>query len=117
MEEKRKHLRLNAYVDVVWERIANPAQQAIFKDDKTKNISEGGICLNINEKVQMGEFLDVVILLPNQKTIRSKSRVQWVRESEVVTKRYDVGLEFLNISSQDQEELKAFVVSSFSSNE
>jgi len=112
MEEKRKHLRLNAYVDVVWEKIANPIQQAPFKDDKTRNISEGGICLNINERVQVGELLDLVIILPNQKTIRSKSRVQWIRESEVVTKRFDVGLEFLNISTQDREELKAFVVSS-----
>lgn len=112
MEEKRKHMRLNAYVDVVWEKIANPVQQVSFKEDKTKNISEGGICLNINERVEIGELLDLVILLPSQKTIRSRSRVQWVRESEVVTKRFDVGVEFLNVSDQDQEELKAFIVSS-----
>jgi c-di-GMP-binding flagellar brake protein YcgR len=108
-EEKRKYVRLNAYIEVDWKRAADRAQESTAKDDRTKNISEGVICLNISEKVKVGDFLDLTIKLPNQKIIRSGSQVRWVRESEAVTKRYDVGLEFVDISSQERDEVRNFV--------
>ena len=112
MLEKRKFIRLNAYVDVAWAKTTVSHPSSAIQGDKSKNISEGGLCLNIGEAVNAGDVLDLMIKLPNQKTLRSKGRVQWVKESQVVTKRYDVGLEFLDISAQDREEMKAFVLRS-----
>jgi c-di-GMP-binding flagellar brake protein YcgR len=113
MKDNRKYIRLNAHLDVAWEKIFEPRQPMASQEDTAKNISEGGICLNMKEKVGVGSFLDVTIKLPSRKTICCKSRVQWVKETEVITKRYDVGLEFLDISPQDREEIKNFVNASF----
>ena len=112
MAEKRRYVRLNAYVNVVWRKMADPVQPSTPQDDMAMNISEGGICLNINEKVEVGSFLGVTLQLPHQKVIHAKGRVQWIKESEVVTKRYDVGLEFLDISSQDRDEIRNFIAAS-----
>ena len=112
MFEKRKYIRLNAYVDVAWAKTTASNPSPASQGDKSRNVSEGGLCLNIGEAVSAGDVLDLMIKLPNQKTLRSKGRVQWVKESEIVTKRYDIGLEFLDISAQDREEMKAFVLRS-----
>jgi c-di-GMP-binding flagellar brake protein YcgR len=113
MEEKRRYVRLDASVEVTWQKIADSSQQASPEDDITRNISEGGICLIVYEQISVGDVLDLVIELPTQKIIHSRGAVRWAKEFEIVgeraIRRYDIGLEFVNISDQDRQEIKKFV--------
>ncbi len=110
MEEKRKFIRLDVNVGVKWKKI----KEASLTADIAKNISEGGICLIANEKVAIGDLLDLEIELPTGKKITSKGKVAWVNEFEIIIgkmqmKRYDVGAEFLGISDEDREEIEKFI--------
>lgn len=114
-EEKRRYARLNASVDVRWNKIVDPGEKAAYNETITKNISEGGICLLAYEKAEVGDILDLVFELPSQKVIRSKAQVRWVKEfkmgGEKAQQGYDIGLEFLDILNEDRKEIKNFVFS------
>lgn len=119
MEEKRRYVRLNASVDVRWSKIVDPVEKLAYNNNITKNISEGGICLLVYEKVEVGDILSLIFELPTRKTICSKAQVRWVKEfrmgGEKARQGYDIGLEFLDILSEDREEIKNFVFSFFPS--
>ena len=113
MEEQRRYVRLSASVEVTWRKIADSSGQPSPQDDITKNISEGGICLIVYEKVAIEDVLDLVIELPTQKIIHCKGKIRWVKEFEIIgekgKRRYDIGIEFKDITSADREEIKKFV--------
>ena len=114
MHEKRRFVRLDVNVKVNWEKIV-VAQTAIpDKKDSTKNISEGGICLIVYEKLNVADLLKLEIELPTKRIIQATGRVVWTHEfiiGQPDQKRYDVGIEFLDISAPDREEIKKFVFS------
>ncbi|MFH0877006.1 MAG: PilZ domain-containing protein [Candidatus Omnitrophota bacterium] len=114
IDERRKFVRLGVNVKVNWQKPA-PPPPILDQENLTKNISEGGICLTANEKLNTGELLLLDIELPNRRFIRAKGRVAWVHEFDIRAKgkRYDVGIEFLEIQPQDREEIKKFMFDLF----
>jgi len=119
MEEKREFVRLDLNVKVDWKRIGATSEPTAEFTNETKNISAGGLCLVVNEKLEAGEELQIGMELPSGEIIDVKGRVVWVSEYEIFgreqEKIYDVGIQFMNISKKERKEINEFVLASFSS--
>jgi Tfp pilus assembly protein PilZ len=114
MEERRKFVRLDINVVVKWEKISGDLNNIVCNNkDITKNMSSGGICLITHEKLEVGDKLHLKIELPTKKIITAKGRVVWINEFEIVggerERRYDIGIEFIDIRDEDKEEIGKFV--------
>lgn len=110
MEEKRRFIRLDVGVDVKWKKLYDE----IFDGTSiNKDISEGGICLIIEEKLQIGDRLQLEIGLPSKKNITAVGKVAWVSEYGVIydnhKRNYDTGVEFMEIEETDRQEISTFV--------
>ncbi|UCC95418.1 MAG: PilZ domain-containing protein [Candidatus Omnitrophota bacterium] len=113
MEERRKFIRLSIDVDVTWKKVTKKLKKTA-KSKITKNIGGGGICLiTYGKEFEVGDILQLKIMLPSKKVVRTKGKVVWINEFEVVSekheKRYDIGVEFLDIDDKDRELIKRFV--------
>ena len=111
-EYRRKFLRLNADVEVSWKKANRPATGLSGTVNNTRNISAGGICLCVYEEIQESETLELQIKLPTGKIIETKGLAVWINEYEIIGEdrsSYDVGIEFLDISDTDREEINKFV--------
>jgi c-di-GMP-binding flagellar brake protein YcgR len=115
MSEKRKYPRLDINVKVNWKKTAEPKPEDAESRDITRNISAGGICLMVYEKLDVGDCLSLDLELPSGKELHLVGRVVWTKEFEIIgkkeSKRYDIGLEFLDIKAGEREEIKNFVFS------
>jgi len=114
VKEKRRLPRLNAAVAVRWEKAAPKKRWGLRTDpEATKNISAGGICLVVHEDVEVGDRLDLDIELPGARVIHAAGRVIWtapVQEgADKERKGRNVGIEFLEITKEDREEIQRFV--------
>ena len=112
MEEKRKFVRLKRDVNIRWTKADEAQETAAQAQDITMDISEGGICLITYEELPIGKELNLEMELPTGKTIFSKAKVSWVREFEIIgektEKGYEVGVQFVDISPSDREEISRF---------
>ena len=115
MQERRKFVRLDLNVEVQWHKIAESSRAAADSVNVSKNISGGGICLMVNEPVVVGDTLKLDIALPENKSIRAIGRVAWVDTFEIIGGRrevkYEAGIEFVDISNVDREQIKKLVFS------
>ena len=113
MAEKRKFMRLDINVVVLWSKVAGSSQDAADSRNMTKNISGGGICLIVNEKVELGDRISLNIELPTSKIIRAEGRVFFTKDFSIVGrenyKKYEACIEFTDISEEDREEVEQFV--------
>lgn len=110
-QERRKFLRLNINVNFKWKKLPG-GKKEVFEEGSTKNISGGGVCLMSYKKISKGDILVIEMQLPTGKTINSKAKVVWVSEIDTHgasgEKRYDAGVEFLDITESDREDIKEF---------
>ena len=109
--EKRQFVRLNVLTDVTYAKVASPQDEGL---SISKNISMGGICLIVYEKLNVGDVVLLNIVLPdNLASIPSHGRVVWIREfiigDPVKGKRYDSGIEFLDISEENRNRINKYV--------
>lgn len=116
MQERRKFVRLNTSVDVKWAKITQESKGVLSDLSVSKNISGGGICLTVyGRSVDIGDLVYMEIDLPAKEIIKVKGRVAWIGEFEIVggryEKRYDLGIEFLEIKEKDRGEIDQFVFS------
>ena len=117
MKEKREFVRLNLNVKVDWKKISETPEAKQEFSHKTKNISVGGICLVANEKVNIGETLQINMELPSEKVINAIGKVVWISEYEILDREeetiYDIGIEFVEINKKEREEINKFMFASF----
>jgi c-di-GMP-binding flagellar brake protein YcgR len=111
-EEKREFVRLNVLADVVYSRHTSED----LKLTLTKNISAGGICLIVYESFKEGDLLDLKIGLPqDENPINAVGRVVWSIEffilNDTKSKRYDIGVEFVNLDPKERERINKYVFS------
>ncbi|MFH1691453.1 MAG: PilZ domain-containing protein [Candidatus Omnitrophota bacterium] len=110
-EEKRRYPRLDINVNINWKKVVeNTASDTVVRG-VSKNISEGGICLIVYERLNIGDVVVLDIELPVGKVIKSRGKVAWVKDFEIIgrEKGYDVGVELIDISQQDRDILRNFV--------
>jgi len=111
-KERRKFVRLNALVDVVYAK-----QDSASVDTKlslAKNISKGGICLILYEKPKTSDLLQLKIYLPEDAPpIVALGKVAWSKEFTIGEpssgKRYDAGIEFLKINNKDLSRVNKYI--------
>jgi len=116
MGAKREFIRLKLNVRVDWKKITETSDVVGKFPDTTRDISAGGLCLNMDEELTIGDRLQIRMELPSKKIIDAQGKVVWVREfgidSRGEKKTYDTGIEFTAIHDRDREEINKFVLSS-----
>jgi c-di-GMP-binding flagellar brake protein YcgR len=110
--EKRKFPRLPYNISVKIDVLI--AYTSKVEETQAKNTSVGGICIVIVEKVKIGALVRLRFSLPGEtKFIAVRGKVVWIEEFSVSHasphKAYDCGVEFLDITPQDQEKLNHYI--------
>lgn len=108
--ERRRFVRLNILVDVAYTQHNFPKAKKITV---TKNISRGGICFVGYDKLEESDVIDLKVYLPpGQTQIVAVGKVVWVKEftiGDTQNKRYDVGVEFIDINEQDLKMVERYM--------
>jgi len=114
MGAKREFVRLKLNVRVDWKKITETYDVIGKFPDTTRDISAGGLCLNMDEELLIGDRLQIRLELPSKKIIDAQGKVVWIREFGVDSrgekKTYDTGIEFTAIRDEDREEINKFVL-------
>ena len=113
MQERRKFPRFRLSVQVRWQRYSGDAGAAPQNKGRVKNISAGGVCLVLQEGIEVGDVLAIEIELPGGKNILAKGRVIWIDKNvkigEAEKVGYEGGVEFFDINKQTRKELDRFL--------
>ncbi|MBM3251291.1 MAG: PilZ domain-containing protein [Candidatus Omnitrophica bacterium] len=111
IEEKRKFIRLNTSVDVIYSILKQPEEKLTAQ---TKNISAGGICIIAHEKLDIHTLLVISIYFPGEALpIICEGRVVWTKSFQIGKEaaHYDVGVEFTKIGQEDRKKIDQYVFS------
>ena len=72
------------------------------------NLSLGGVRIFADERLDIGQSLELEFFLPDGATVEAAAKVVWIKEmprgAEAV---YDVGMEFVALGEDVREKLKA----------
>ena len=110
--ERRRFPRLITSADVEYTILEKKPLQE--KDTVSKNISAGGICLIVYEKIEPGSILDLKIRLEDINYVALvKGRVVWnsyFTFDADKKARYDLGIEFIEINESDRQKISKYVL-------
>ena len=111
MEERRQFVRLDTTLPVTYRVL--PASAA--KATTTKNISGGGLCVFLKERLPSGTPLEVQVTLPGRdKPTTFTAEVTWCEEYEVVGAKRErmvqAGVKFVFIHPADQDAIMQHVI-------
>jgi len=105
-------VRITADIPVKYSLSHNPDT---LKATKAKNISTGGICLILNEKIPQGTLLHLEIEFKDSyEPVLAEATVVWLREDANIVdpssiRYFTNGLEFVKISDKDKQRLTGFI--------
>jgi c-di-GMP-binding flagellar brake protein YcgR len=108
--ERRIFPRFNLQVTVTFRVLEDESALS----GQTRNISRGGVCFIADRFLGKNTLVELNISMPEAgEEMRVPGRVVWTREFAIGTgetgKRYDVGVEFLNIDDATIERLNKFL--------
>lgn len=113
MKEQREYVRLDMNLKVDWNKIMEISDDIVEFPDVTTNISAGGLCLIMHERIHAGDELKIRMELPSKKIIYALGLVSWIKEYEINEKEgkriYYTGVEFTEIHDEFQEVISEFV--------
>lgn len=112
-QDKRKFPRLSVNVEVNYVVAGEEAPE--YFTTASKNLSTGGVCIVVFEKMDTGTLLDLRFSVPElNKFIIAKGRVVWIRELSIQGKTtdagFEAGIEFVTISEEDRRKIEEFVI-------
>ena len=85
--DKRNHARLN---------ITDGVNSKASKSIKGRDVSLGGICIQVENRMKVDDVIDVEFHLPgNSNKFTAQAKVKWQEKSD---REYLTGLEFISIS-------------------
>ncbi len=110
--ERRKHPRFNVDLPVKYSRA-----RWFFKPARAVNASEGGLLVDIPEKMEINQPLTLQLFFPSRPelyTLETQVRVVWngIHLRNDWTWDYRTGVRFEGISPEDIGEFKNFLMSS-----
>lgn len=74
------------------------------------DINLNGMCVYTNQALDVYQLLRWELLFPDDSTIRCKTRTMWVKRlPNWASSSYNVGLQFLELSSEDLQRLVKFL--------
>ena len=111
--ERRKFVRLSINVEIDYSLLDE--QPPDPKTTTSRNISAGGICMMVDEKLELNSVITLYIKLPeDHPEINAKGKVVWVKPFQMASDkkpRFDAGIEFIEISDDDKSQIKKYVFS------
>ena len=112
MEERRKYPRFAINVEVHWKKISSAEERTAQHISHVKDVSVGGVCIVLHPSIVVGDVLQLKIILPSKKSIHSKGKVMWLDPQSRIKGRTSLvcegGVEFVDISDKDREEIDLF---------
>jgi len=110
--ERRRFVRIPATTPI---RYSFPKKTGHVKAAKIKDVSIGGICIVINEKLSLKSDLCLEIAAAgNPNPIFAKGEVIWIKEAAESrdnegVRYFNIGVEFKDILPKDRERLSIFI--------
>ena len=119
MDDRRKYYRVkDERVKVIYK-----AMDPLSKEHKvpTVDISAGGICLALNEKIPLQTMLEINILLPdNNGPLLGLVKVVWQKEEMTQDKSgrsyYETGVGYIKLGFQNRKRIAQFISSRLAQN-
>ena len=114
--DKRKfpRLKLNCQIEIQPQAKKAPAVTV------TENVGVGGVCVIQNQPLERFSLCRLRLeLQPNLPFIDCTGKVVWIierREPMPRERRFDTGIEFVDIASADRERIRAFIQENLSLN-
>jgi c-di-GMP-binding flagellar brake protein YcgR len=111
--ERRRYVRVSANVPIRYSRPKDSKNN--IKVIKTKDISIGGICMIINEKLSPHIKLCMEIDMPSPVgPISAKGEVVWIKENPEEKnaegiRYFSIGIEFSDVQPKDKERLFTYI--------
>ncbi len=109
--ERRAYPRINYEASTKYKVLMGDIEniQSTFYKGKTRNLSKGGICLVMPNKVEPGKVIRVEILIDkSDKIIKAFCEVRWSNDKEI-DGNYETGLSFLAVREGDIDFLDNFI--------
>jgi hypothetical protein len=73
---------------------------------RISNLSLGGVRIYSDQRLDIGQELDLEFFLPSGSIVEAKAKVVWIRELPPGSKGiYDVGMELIKLSGKARKEL------------
>jgi len=108
MQERRKFIRIGKSLKISYQVL----ETLLRGGSRSKDISEGGICLYIYEELKSGLILKLWIELEkSKKPIVAISRVVWCRKRAGIEPPFEIGIRFIQIDPQDLVKLRKYILS------
>ena len=101
---------------VKWKKTEEILDEALSSFDIAQNLSRDGICLPMDKELRAGEKLFLEIRLPSRQIVKIKAQVIYVNDFTAAQdlkrrKKYDIGIEFLEMGKEDRNEFNKFLFS------
>jgi c-di-GMP-binding flagellar brake protein YcgR len=108
--EKRRYMRLDARVKIELS-LYDPAKgKTTPKSAESRNVSAGGLLVTIDRPLEISSYVLARFTLPGETEQQDFiARVVRVEEIEAL-RRYDIGLEFVDIVIGDMERIDKYVL-------
>lgn len=74
------------------------------------DMSNGGLFISTPEPLSEGSEVSLSLQIPGEESVDIKGIVRWVRESDGEDSRSGMGIEFVDISENDLENIKKVVL-------
>lgn len=110
MEERRKYIRLGASVKIKYTILSSGSTSL---ETYSKDLSLGGIRIEIREQIQPKTMLELEMMLPNEEEwLKTKGEVVWqeqvIKKGKVLS---ETGIKFLEMDIKDRIKLNQYLLS------
>ena len=119
MDDRRKYYRVrDERVKVIYKALDPSSKE---RKVPTVDISAGGMCLALNEKIKLQTMLEISILLPDDNgPLLGLAKVIWQKEEMTRDKRglsyYETGVGYLKLGFQNRKRIAQFISSRLAQN-
>ena len=104
--DKRRFPRANFECHVVVRRKDHPESFST----QTENIGVGGICVILDKGLELFTEVVVEVALPDKQTpLISDGKVVWVVKEAGRNKRFDTGIEFVDLPEEQQKRIERII--------
>ena len=109
--ERRKFIRRNAPLEVFLSYIDKfqLPPSVIERKTKSKDISAGGIQLDVGLEMNIPTYLDLKLLIPSERSILVTGQLMWDRENPA-KKTKSVGMQFINMKPWDRQLVSDYIM-------
>jgi hypothetical protein len=76
---------------------------------RSKDISQGGICLISDEALEVGAFLNLVFYLPNKEEIQALGKIKWSKKASETL--FESGVEFWQLDDSQTKRIDSYLAS------